>query len=640
MGYPLSKLCALASISVLAPAIGGAAAASEDLGNGFLGHGVATPSSNRRGIVATVDGDGRNVVLVWLSDHRGGYCLLVIDAETGKSDQVPLPFPPGDYPYASILSSGNKFYTHFNKHFIEFDPARRAFTFCRETAPQMAMGMTEDDNGVIWSVTHPSSGVVSFNPKTREFKDYGHVYPQNWRQYQRYVAADDAGWIYFAIGNTASQIIAFDPESGTARPMLPEGERVLGTAYVYRDLNGKVYGVPLRGAEEGWYEFHGGEGKRIGRLKQKREKPIITRDQMLFHADFPDGKRLVTCDVPGRLLEVEDPKTGQVKQLHFDYQSNGAYIMGLAVSPDGTISGASAAPARCFSYDPRTDQLVTRPAYSQWNVVARQGDRFYVGGYGGGFLLEWDPARPWVDTEKGNKEGNPAYLTDCTPTVHRPHDLLAHPDGKTLILAGTPGYGYTGGGLLFWDRESGTGTLVEHTAILPQHSTHALVALPGGKLLGGTTTNPGTGGEKKAEVAELYLMDMAAKRVEWHQALFPGVQAYMDLFPGPRGLVYGFANQTRFFVFDPVERKVVHEEQTEAQFGPTTWHQGPRIFVPGPDGAVYILFTKKIARVNPETFAIELLAESPVTISAGGDFLDGRIYFAGGSRLYSYKLRD
>ena len=57
---------------------------SQDLGNGFRDHGVATPISNHRGTVATVDGEGRNVVLLWLYDHRGGYALLMIDAETGK----------------------------------------------------------------------------------------------------------------------------------------------------------------------------------------------------------------------------------------------------------------------------------------------------------------------------------------------------------------------------------------------------------------------------------------------------------------------------------------------------------------------------------------------------------------------------
>ena len=186
------------------------------LGNGFSDHGVATPISNHRGTVATIDGEGRNVVLVWLFDHRGGYALLMIDAETGHADEFAMPFPPGgDCPFASILSSRNRFYTHFNSHFTEFDPVKRAFTFVHETAPQMAMSMTEDDGGRIWSVTYPASGVVSFDPATGEFRDYGHVYEQNWPQYQRSVAADDRGWIYFAVGHTASQIIAFDPGTGS-----------------------------------------------------------------------------------------------------------------------------------------------------------------------------------------------------------------------------------------------------------------------------------------------------------------------------------------------------------------------------------------------------------------------------------------
>ena len=71
------------AVALLAPLA--AQAEREDLGNGFLHHGVATPVSNHRGTVATVDGDGKNVVLLWLFDHRGGYALLLIDAESGKA---------------------------------------------------------------------------------------------------------------------------------------------------------------------------------------------------------------------------------------------------------------------------------------------------------------------------------------------------------------------------------------------------------------------------------------------------------------------------------------------------------------------------------------------------------------------------
>ncbi|MFH1269394.1 MAG: hypothetical protein ABIK89_27000, partial [Planctomycetota bacterium] len=447
MRRTLWRLAFLAGVPLVALVAGAALAETEDLGGGFLHHGVATPASNHRGTVATVDGEGRNVVLVWLFDHRGGYALLAIGAETGESVEYPMPFPPGgDCPYASILSSSNKFYTHFNSHFVEFDPQKRAFTFFQKTAPQMAMGMTEDDSGVIWSVTYPQSGVVSFNPETREFKDYGHVYRQNWAQYQRYVAADDAGRLYFGIGSTASQIIAFDPQTGKGEPMIPEDERTKGAGYVYRDLDGKVYGY-ASGGGDAWYEFHQGKGTKIGKHDRVEKKPIITSHQGLFHQDFPDGKKLVSSDLITRTLVVQDPKAGETKTLPFNYESHGAHVMGLAAAPGGTISGGTAFPMRFFSYNPETDKWTNDDSYGQWNTVVVQGDRFFVGGYGGGFLLEWDPSAKWVPTVKGKEESNPRFLTECSPPIHRPHELLAHPDGKTIVLAGTPGYGYTGGGL-------------------------------------------------------------------------------------------------------------------------------------------------------------------------------------------------
>ena len=626
----------LATVWLTTPAVPTACGASEDLGNGFRHHGVATPVSKHRGIVATVDGAGRNVVLVWLFDHRGGYALLMIDAETGKSEQFPMPFVPGsDCPYASILSSSNKFYTHFNSHFVEFDPVERAFTFHHKTASQMAMSMTEDDRGVIWSATYPQSGLVSFNPATRQFKDYGHTYRQNWRQYPRSVAADDSGWIYFGLGSTACQIIQFNPDTAEAKPLLPDSARAHGYGTVYRDLNGKVYG---QAGGNRWYELYQGHARALAQAPNINKKPFIAGSQGLFHRDFPDGRRLRTCDLVNRILEVEDPRTRQIEKLSFDYDSEGAHIMGVAVAPDGTLCGGTTFPMRFFRYDPKSDSWTNRACHGQWNTVARQGDRFFVGGYGHGFLLQWDPARPWVPTEKGNTASNPRFLTESYPTINRPHDLLAHPDGKTLVLAGTPAYGLTGGGLLIWNRETGAQTLLKHTDILPQQATMSLVALPDGNLLGGSTTRPGTGGEKKATEAELYILDKVARQVMWHKPLLPGVQNYTDLVSAANGLVYGFADREQFFVFDPSQKKIVHQQETKPVFGWSNSQQGPRVFVVAPDGTVYILFVRGIARIDPNTFAISMLARSPVPIGPGGDMLDGRIYFASGSHLYSYEI--
>jgi len=634
-----AKLLVAASLPLL---LSTAQAATQDLGNGFYDHGMAAPSSNRAGVVATVDGEGRNVVLIWLADHRGAYALLVVDAENGKSEQIPV--PTRQCALNSLFSSNGKLYTHLNTgRFVEFDPLKRAFTFSLEAPPQLVTGMTEDDNGVIWASTLPNCGVLSLNPKTREVKDYGSAYPQNWRQYPTHVAADDAGWIYIGTGLYASQIVAFDPKTGTGKPMLPQTERGKGIAYVYRDLNGRVYGFPVPGATDGWYEFYRGEGKKIGKLEQRRQKPISAgHPRTIIHDRFPDGNRLVSCDVKNRVLVIEDPKTRESRQVRFDYSTDGAYIFGVAASPDGTLCGNAhdEKPRRTFfSYNPKTDQWVRQPSFAQWNTMARQSDRFFVGTYPMGSLLEWDPSRPWVDTVKGKEGCNPRILMEAVPVIGRPHDLLAYPDGKTIIMAGTPGYGYRGGGLLFWDREKATGTLVPHMDILPEHSTHTLVALPGSKLLGGTTTNPGSG-EKLAEVAELYVMDVATKRLEWHQAVLPGAQQITDMCLGPDGLAYAVADKKRFFVFDLARKKVVHDEDLTSTVGQAIWHQGPRIFVPGPKGAIYMLLVKGIARVEPSTFRIALLAKSPVPVGCGGDIVGGRIYFTSGSHLYSYRLPE
>ncbi len=631
-----TPLVLLAALTTTVCLIQPASAVNEDLGNGFTHHGVATPVSNHRGTVATADAEGNNIVLVWLFDHRGGYALLWIDADTGKSQQYRMPFPPGgDCPYTSILSSRNRYYTHFNSHFCEFDPAKKAFTFVHKTAPQMAMSMTESDDGMIWSATYPNCGLVSFNPKTREFKDYGHVHKENWRQYPRYIATDDTEYVYFGIGSTSGHILGLDPATGQVKAMVPESFRKHGYGRVYRGVDGKVYGL-LGG---GHFMFYKGQTTQLDAKPGVAPKPIITASQGLFHRDFPDGKKLVTCDLVDRVLVVEDPETKQRKRLTFDYTSEGAHVMGLAAAPNGTICGGTAFPMRFFSYDPKTDTWTNRAAYGQWNTVARQGDRFFVGGYGHGFLLEWDPASKWVPTVKGKAGCNPQFLAEAHPDINRPHDLLAHPDGTTLVLAGTPGYGLTGGGLLFWDRQTRQHVILKHTDILPEHATRSLVALSDGKLLGGSTTAAGTGGEQKADQAELYIMDMATKKLDWHAPIIPGVQHYADLCNAPRGLVYGVADWITFFVFDPAKREVVHKKDMSDHLGRTCTQQGPRIFVKDDKGTIYMLFAKGVARVEPKTHEVKLVAESPITIGPGGTFHDGRIYFASGSHVYSWRVK-
>ncbi len=615
--------------------------AARDLGGGFADHGVATPLSQSRGMVATRDGDGRDVMLVWLYDHRGGYALLMIDADTGKTEQFGTPYPwSGDGPFASLLSERGRYYTVFGSHFSEFDPAKRAFTFYGKNAPQMAMSLTEADDGTIWAATYPNCGLVSFDPATQTLREVRAANTENWLQYPRSIAVGADGWVYAGIGSAAAQIVAHDPRTGEIRRLLAPEQRLPGYAVVRRQFDGKVQAiVPSAGGPKA-FELSGGQARPRTDDAAVRLKPFIAGDQGLFHFRFPSGRVATSCDTVERTLKVRDRATGPVRTVRFEYASDGAHVIALAAAPDGTITGGTAFPMRMFRYTAARDAWENWPAHGQFNTVARQGDRFFVGGYGHGFLLEWDAAQPWSRTVKAGEGGNPRYLTECEPTINRPHDLLALPDGHTMVLAGTPGYGRTGGGLLLWNRATQARTLLTHEQLLPQQSTMSLVALAGGKFLGGTTTGAGTGGERKAKEAELYEFDVAAQRIGWHAAVFPGAQVYTDLGPGPRGLIYGFVDRTRFFVFDPVQRAVVHSAELKDTFGGVVTGQGPRALVRDERGRTFVLFTKGVARIDDASFAVSWVAKSPVTISAGGDALGGRIYFAGGSHVYSCALPD
>ncbi len=603
----------------------------------FTDHGVATPFSEPRGIVATMDGDGKNVVLIWLFDHRGGYALLMVDGQTGESQEFPTPFPTGgDCPYTSVLSSRNRYYTHFNSHFVEFDPVAKKFTFVAATQPQMAMSMTEDKNGVIWSATYPQCGLVSYDPAKGSFTDYGHLNRENWAQYPRYVATDDAGWVYIGLGYTEAHLFAFNPETRQVVPLMKKEERRQGMAYLYPAQNGRVYGQKYQGSDSPWLEIYAGTARPLDGPPPSPPKKIITGTQGLFHREFPDGDVLTDCDLMAKRLTVKDKTTGQTRSVSFSYSSEGAHIMAVATAPDGSVCGGTAFPFCFFRYDPKTDRWENRPCFGQWNTVARQGDAFFVGGYGGGFLLQWNPFAPWTGTEKGNPRSNPLFLTEADPDIYRPHDLHPCPDGKTLILAGTPAYGATGGGLLIWNRAEGKGHLLRHTDLLEHHSPFSIASLPSGLIVVGTTTQPGTGGEKKATEAQLYILDPLSKRLVWHEAVISGAQTYGDLIYDDRtGRIYGFADGTRYFVFDPAKRQLVYQEDTWSGLGPCSGGQGPRVFVKGPDGTVYVLMQKAIAKVDQRSFRLLPMAFPPQPISVGGDYASGRLFFACGSHLFS-----
>lgn len=232
------------------------------------------------------------------------------------------------------------------------------------------------------------------------------------------------------------------------------------------------------------------------------------------------------------------------------------------------------------------------------------------------------------------EEKNPRCVIDHSrPDVNVPWGAFAHPDGKHIIIAGLPGYGRVGGGMDIYNLETGETLKLTHEDLVEYHSTIPMQALPNGDLIAGTTVSGTHGGKAVEKDAVIYVLDWQTKQVKWKTVPMPGMSAIGRMKMGPDGKLYCMGSDSVFFVFDPETREVVHQQSLE-EYGGVPVNGMER----GTDDSIYIVFSKAIVKITPGTYEVEKLADAPGGISAGIGITGGRIYFAIGSHLWSYKL--
>ncbi len=621
------KIAMLISVVILLP--------TSAAQNGFTDHGVAAPVAESRGVVTLQDNQGACLVIACSLDRSPRGWILVTDIDTKQTQQYYYPEGvPNSPPYASLLSRNGRFYTCAGKTLLEFDPNSRRWTFHGVPAPSESCytgsAFADGPDGLIYAGSHPHCHLVSFDPRTKKMADYGPMDPQE--HYFSYLAFDSAGWAYCGIGTARCNIVAYNPKTGERRQIVPEADRKLGTGYVYAGTDGKAYGR----AGDQWYRMFEG---RATAIKQDEAGPHAPSGAIGWGnkaGTFPDGRKLRHYNLPERRLEVEDPQTKQVTSLSLDYKSEGASITSLVAGPDGKVYGSSCHPMHFFAYDPATDALqdwgpIARIGGGNFCALAAQG-RYVVGAaYCGGYFYLYDTAKPW-NGEQG-EHPNPRLLAQYEGDITRPRTALAHPDGRHVLMAGFMGYGRRGGGMGIYDLTDGKSTLITHRDLIPDQSTITLKALPNGNLVGGTSIATPGGGHPTAKEGVLYIMDWETKKVVFQTVPVPGAAEVFSLEVGPKGLVYGLASGSQFFVFEPRSKQIVHRESM-AEYGGL-----PRpALIRGPDDNIYAIFTKAIVKIEPKAFQHDKLADAPTGISAGLAIIGGRLYFAGGSHLWSYDL--
>lgn len=599
---------------------------------GFANHGVAAPTSISRGATATIDSEGRRLVLIWLY-ASGSIDQLAIDVDSGDATQIAVPGRAGA-PFAVLHSSRNLWYGHLSGQFCEFEPDSLSFTFAGDTPGNWAGALTEAPDGIIWGILNPSGHLISFDPDSRELTDHGIISEENWVQIPRAIAADDAGWIYAGTGNARAQIVGYEIATGEVRSYVPEELRAHGNGHVFRGVDGNVYAQSF-GSDWGRHMLSGGEITPLDEIPVARE-PIRAGSQASVFREFGDGSRIETLDVPDRLLVLKEAD-GTEREIRFDYESDGAGITSLGAGPGAMIYGSTAHTMRFFSYDPAAGELIDHggvPAIGNGNfcAITHAGDLVYGTEYSGGRLWEVDPARLWRPTAEG-AEQNPRALAAWPRDIMRPRTILAHPDGEHLLMAGYAVDGLIGGGIGIHNIATGESILLsaaEH--LLPGQSCITLEALPSGDLIGGTDVTSAWADQVATE-AELFIIDWDSRELVFHSVPVPGDARIISIEVGPDGLVYGLSAGSTFFVFDPEAREVLHRESFAA-YGGVPRHA----LHASADGSIYALMADAVVGIAPGGSSHEKLADAPTRISAGGALLDGTLYFAAGTRLWSYLI--
>lgn len=601
----------------------------------FVNHGVAAPIAELRGAAALRDGNGRNVVaMVPLDQSVRGY-LLVVDVDSGETTQVPYPEGvPFAGAFASLLSKNGKFYTGEAGFLMEFDPTSRQFTFFGKPHPEsehfVGQAVIDGPDGQIWIGTYSKSHLVAYNPQTHAFTDYGSLDPEE--HYFNYLAYDDAGWFYGGIGTARMSLVACNPKTGEKKQLLPDAQRVVGTAQVFRGTDGKVYGV----AGANYYRLSGGQAEAVTRAQFAPAVPTGQTGYGGRTGSFPDG-RTYRVNLEEGWVEAVDPKTNAAKRLTLQYKSGGSYLTSMVVGPDGRLYTSSSHPMHFSYYDPATDKMtdlgpVANVGGGNFCAMTVQGKYLAAPSYSNGIFHLYDTSRPYNGGY--GEDPNPREVARWPEDICRPRTAVAHPDGKHVFMAGYAGYGRVGGGLGIYDIEADQATLIKHEQLIPNQSTIALKVLPDGNLLGGTTIEAPGGGHVQAKEGVIYVYDWRQGKVLQQAVPVPEAGSVLSLEVGSDGLVYGLASGPRLFVYDLAKRQVVHTADL-SEYGDVP--RGPNLKLM-PDGSIYGAFTRAIVKIAPATFAVTKLATPPADVTMGIAVDKGRMYFAHNAEVWSYRL--
>lgn len=561
----------------------------------------------------------KSAIYISLGRYQESLSLLAINPDTGEIKQYngPLSSEMGSWGWA--MDHENRIYlgTYYRAHLLRFDPKTEEWEDLGRPAGEtesFICALTTSPDGKIWGGTFPSAKLFSYDPKTGETKDYGRM---DEKEFYCYPTAGKDGLIYCAIRFQNTNIVIFDPAKGTRTSLLHPWERRAGWLFLTRGADEKIYAKLPSGK---WFQIMDGQ-----HLKEVQESEIPFPRKVL-----PDGREFHLIDT--HLLKIQNPMTREVKEIPLCYEASGAFIFTVGLGPEGKIYGSSMLPLRLFVYDPTNQSLsnLGKAAHSNGEIYSMgiYENKLYMFSYPGSRISVYDPHKPLRFGD--DEDSNPKDLGPLGEGQDRPRALVAAPHGKIYI--GTyPDYGLHGGALSLFDPRTHEKRIYRH--IVPNQSISSLAYIEKLDLVVGGTSIRGGGGTRAIEKqAKLFLWNPKEEQKVFEIVPVIGAKTILSLVVTRGDLVYGITDQEKLFVFDSSMGEVTKvfdlglKQPLEVSLQP------------GPDGLLYGLTRDAIFSIIPGKDEVQVLARSPVPITAGMVLFNGKIYFGSHSNLYEFEI--
>lgn len=370
----------------------GAGAAAEPVVESL---GTPIRSAELRSFFPVLEPDGRRYVVADVQDYGPTGYLLLTDFATGKTEQ--LSNPPGvvqDDSFGALLTGDRHYFYSQAAVVLSCDLNRRQWRVWGKLDPDTRyyFAMIEGEGDWLYLGGYPKCNLLALNRRSGEVRNFGRMDPEQY--YILNLARDDQGWVYCGIGFARRNLVAFHPETGKRRDLLPEQARTNGRVDVYTGKDGAAYAVN----DQQYYRLRGGKAEPVKERGERR--PDYTGRYLAFDKNFADGTEVVLYDLENRDLAWRDGER-KIRHQPLEFRSGGTQTIGNVMLPDGTIYLSGAHPMHLGKIDGKDGKMhdygfVPAIGGGCFTVMAAAPNGLIYGGqYAGGRLWVFDPKQPW-----------------------------------------------------------------------------------------------------------------------------------------------------------------------------------------------------------------------------------------------------